>query len=195
MAVQPTVTFFMGQSRFPLDSLAVLPVIHGLVFIFRAAGLSYQEASIALMGDSWQHYRQLRNFGYALATATAGGLGIIVSTPLAVVWFQHISGLSPELAIFAVLPAQILFLFPAGSVWMSFQRAILVNARQTTPVTWASVLEIATVASLLFVTIQTFSWTGAVAASTAILIGRLVGNLYLTTHVAKARRDHRSSKR
>ena len=195
MAVQPTVTFFMGQSRFPLDSLAVLPVIHGLVFIFRAAGLSYQEVSIALMGDRWQHYRQLRNFGYALAAATAGGLGIIVSTPLAVVWFQHISGLSPELAIFAVLPAQILFLFPAGSVWMSFQRAILVNARQTTPVTWASVLEIVTVAILLFVTIQTFSWTGAVAASTAVLVGRLVGNLYLATSVAKARRDNRSSKR
>lgn len=38
MAVQPMVTFFMGQSRYALESLAVLPVVHGLTFIFRAIG-------------------------------------------------------------------------------------------------------------------------------------------------------------
>ena len=71
---------------------------------------------------------------------------------------------------------------------MSFQRAILVHARQTTPITWASVLEVASVALLLFLTVQTFAWVGAVAASTAALIGRLAGNLYLITPVAKAGR-------
>ena len=38
LAAQPTVTFFMGQSRYALESLAVLPVIQGLSFVFRAAG-------------------------------------------------------------------------------------------------------------------------------------------------------------
>ncbi len=189
MAIQPTVTFFMAQSRDPLQSLAVLPVIHGLTFIFRAAGLSYQEVAIALVGNNWEHYRQLRNFGYALATGTAGGLGLIVCTPLATFWFQDISGLPPHLAKFAVLPAQILVLFPAWSVWMSFQRAILVHARLTTPVTWASSLEIGTVAVLLMVTIKTFSWSGAVAASTAVLLGRLIANLYLTAPVTRARQQ------
>lgn len=189
MAVQPTVTFFMGQSRYPLESLAVLPVIHGLTFVFRALGLSYQEVIIALLRENWQHHRQLRNFGYALAAVATGGLGLVVCTPLSAVWFEDISGLSPELATFAVLPAQILVIFPAGSVWMSFQRAILVHARQTTPITWASVLEVASVALLLFLTVQTFAWVGAVAASTAALIGRLAGNLYLITPVAKAGRQ------
>ena len=40
LAVQPMVTFFMGQARFPLESLAVLPVVNSLVFIFRTPGLS-----------------------------------------------------------------------------------------------------------------------------------------------------------
>ena len=35
LAIQPIVTFFMGQARFALESLAVLPVIHGLTFVFR----------------------------------------------------------------------------------------------------------------------------------------------------------------
>ena len=95
MAIQPMVTFFMAQSRFPLESLAVLPVIYGLTFIFRALGLSYQEVGIALLGDQWQHYRQIRNFACGLAVTAATGLGRIAYTRLASIWFQNISGLPP----------------------------------------------------------------------------------------------------
>ncbi|MCY4505332.1 MAG: hypothetical protein OXG35_00005, partial [Acidobacteria bacterium] len=151
MAVQPAVTFFVGQSRFALESLAVLPVIHGLTFLFRALGLSYQEVGIALFGDRWEQYRPIRNFGWMLAASAAGGLGVIVFTPLAVVWFEGVSGLPPELAAFALLPAQILALLPAGSVWICFQRAVLVHARQTAPITWAGILEVAVVVVLLTV--------------------------------------------
>ena len=193
MAVQPMVTFFMSQSRFPLESLAVLPVIHGLTFIFRALGLSYQEVGLALFGDQREHHRRIRNFGGALAVAAAGGLGLIVYTPLATVWFQDVSGLSPELAAFAVVPAQILALLPAGSVWISFQRAVLIHARQTTAITWAAILEVATVVAVLSVTIQSLSWVGAVGAATAILAGRLVGNLSLIAPTTRIWRQQASA--
>ena len=185
MAVQPAVTFFVGQSRAPLESLAVLPVIHGLTFLFRALGLSYQEVGIALFGDRWQQYRPIRNFGCVLAGLAAGSLGLIVFTPLATVWFQDVSGLSPELAAFALLPAQILALLPAGSVWICFQRSVLVHARRTAPITWAGILEVAVVVLLLTVTTQVLSWIGAVAAATAILGGRLAGNLFLLPFTAR----------
>ena len=186
MAVQPAVTFFVGQSRFALESLAVLPVIHGLTFLFRALGLSYQEVGIALFGDRWEQYRPIRNFGWMLAAFAAGGLGVIVFTPLAVVWFEGVSGLPPELAAFALLPAQILALLPAGSVWICFQRAVLVHARQTAPITWAGILEVAVVVVLLTVTTQVLSWVGAVGAATAIVGGRLAGVLFLLAFTARA---------
>ena len=179
MAVQPAVTFFVGQSRSALESLAVLPVIHGLTFLFRALGLSFQEVGIALFGDRWEQYRPIRNFGWMLAAFAAGGLGLIVFTPLAAVWFEDVSGLSPELAAFALLPAQILALLPAGSVWICFQRAVLVHARQTAPITWAGIFEVAVVVVLLTVTTQVLSWVGAVGAATAIVGGRLAGVLFL----------------
>ena len=188
MAVQPAVTFFVGQSRFALESLAVLPVVHGLTFIFRALGLSYQEVGIALFGDGWEQYRPIRNFGCLLAVFAAGSLGLIVFTPLATVWFQGLSGLSPELAAFALLPAQILALLPAGSVWICFQRSVLVHARRTAPITWAGICEVAVVVLLLTVTTQVLSWTGAVAAATAILGGRLAGNLFLLAFTASVAR-------
>ncbi len=186
MAVQPAVTFFVGQSRFALESLAVLPVIHGLTFLFRALGLSYQEVGIALFGDRWEQYRPIRNFGWMLAAFAAGGLGLIVFTPLAAVWFEGVAGLSPELAAFALLPAQILALLPAGSVWICFQRAVLVHARQTAPITWAGILEVVVVVVLLTVTTQVLSWVGAVGAATAIVGGRLAGVLFLFAFTARA---------
>ena len=186
MAVQPAVTFFVGQSRFALESLAVLPVIHGLTFLFRALGLSFQEVGIALFGDRWEQYRPIRNFGWMLAAFAAGGLGVIVFTPLAAVWFEGVSGLSPELAAFALLPAQILALLPAGSVWICFQRAVLVHARQTAPITWAGIFEVAVVVLLLTVTTQVLSWVGAVGAATAIVGGRLAGVLFLLPFTARA---------
>ena len=186
MAVQPAVTFFVGQSRFALESLAVLPVIHGLTFLFRALGLSYQEVGIALFGDRWEQYRPIRNFGWMLAGFAAGGLGLIVFTPLAAVWFGGVSGLSPELTAFALLPAQILALLPAGSVWICFQRAVLVHARQTAPITWAGILEVTVVVLLLTITTQVLSWVGAVGAATAIVGGRLAGVLFLLAFTARA---------
>ena len=193
MAIQPMVTFFMGQSRFPLESLAVLPVIHGLTFMFRAIGLSYQEVGIALLGAQWQHYRQIRNFACGLAMIAAAGLGLIAYTPLAAIWFQDISGLPPELSALAFLPVQIMTLLPAGSVWMAFQRAVLMHARKTTSITWAAVAEVVTVIAVLAITIHALAWVGAVAAATAILLGRFVGNLWLAAPAIAAARDHAAS--
>ncbi|MEO2199213.1 MAG: hypothetical protein ABGY72_24435 [bacterium] len=188
MAVQPVVTFFMGQGRFPLESLAVLPVVHGLTFVFRALGLSFQEVGIALLGEHTEHYRQLRTFAAWLAVAAAGGMGLIVYTPLATVWFQEISGLSPELTQFTLLPARILVWIPAGSVWISFQRSVLVHGRDTRAITRASALEVLGVVTVLAVTVQTLSWVGAVGAATAIVIGRLIGTLSLIAPVARVTR-------
>ena len=50
LAIHPLVTFFMGRAASPLASLATLPVLNGLVFVFRPPALSYQEAAIALLG-------------------------------------------------------------------------------------------------------------------------------------------------
>jgi hypothetical protein len=189
--IQPAVTFFMGQARYPLESLAVLPVIHGLTFLFRALGLSYQEVGIAMFGADWEEYRLIRNFAYGLALAVGAGLVVIAYTPLAMVWFEQISGLTPALAAFAIVPTQILAWLPACSVWMAFQRATLVHARVTRPITWASLVELVVVVAVLAATIVGLSWTGAVAAATAILAGRVAGNVWLILPARRASRRGR----
>jgi len=179
LAVQPVVTFFMGQARFSLESLAVLPVINALVFIFRTPGLSFQEAAITMLGRSWDNDPAVRRFAALLGGGAACGLALIVLTPLVDVWLQKVSGLTPELAGFAKLPLRILVVMPALSVWLSLQRALCVTTRQTGPITWASALEVVGILAVLFVTIRLGDWVGATAAATAFMVGRLASNIFL----------------
>jgi O-antigen/teichoic acid export membrane protein len=179
LGVHPIVTFFMGQSRMPIESLAVLPVINSLVFIFRSVGLSFQEVGIALMGDHNSHFNMLRNFAMVLGLAVVAALGILAFSPLSFIWFNKISGLTLELTNFARFPTQILSVLPGLTVLVSFQRAILVKNAKTTAITIATSIEVLTIFSLLFLTTVLFNFVGAVAAALAILTGRICANGYL----------------
>jgi len=179
LGVHPLVTFFVGRSRMPIESLAVLPVVNALVFLFRSLGLAYQEVGIALMGDQMEGFGALRRFATLLAIAAACGLCLIAWSPLATVWFQHISGLSPELTRFAITPVRILALMPALTVVLSFQRSLLVVLKATRPVTWATVTEVVGVVATLWLATVFFGVVGAVAAALGFMVGRLGSNLYL----------------
>ena len=186
LGIQPLVTFFVGHSRAPIESLAVLPVVNALVFIPRSLALAYQEVGIALMGERGKWYPSLRRFATTLALALGGGLILVAWTPLAGLWFGMVSGLTPELSRFALLPTRILCLFPALTVIQSLQRAVMVCARRTAPVTWATALEVLMVVAVLAVAITHFHAVGAVAAATALLLGRLAANLSLASPTRKA---------
>ena len=57
--------------------------------------------------------------------------------------------------------------------------------RNTGPITWASVIEVVGILTVLFVTIRLGDWVGATAAATAFMVGRLMSNLFLLGKVRK----------
>ncbi|NOR54117.1 MAG: hypothetical protein GQ536_08535 [Candidatus Aminicenantes bacterium] len=179
IGVYPMVTFFLGKSRMPIESLAILPVINSLVFIFRSLGLSFQEVVIALLEKNKKAYKPLRNFAFGLGIVLVCFLSLITLTPFSYIWFHKISGLSLELTIFAKFPAQIATLLPGLTVLISLQRALLINNKKTTPITIASSIEVICIFTILLVTISAFNWVGAIAAAAALVIGRLLANGYL----------------
>ena len=193
LGVHPMITFFLGQSRMALESLAVMPVINSLVFIFRSFGLSYQEVAIAKFGRDFRGYLPVRNFAVGLGASAALGLGLIAFTPLADLWFRDVSGLTPDLASFAMLPTQLLVLIPAASVLLSFQRATLVTAKRTGPITAATGLEVITIIIMLIIGIAGLDLVGAVAAAIALFTGRLVANGWLWRPLVRAVREKRNA--
>ena len=188
MAVQPLVTFFMAQSRLALESLAALPVIHGLTFIFRSLGLSYQEVGIAMLGDSREHYKPLRNFSFALTLFTSTTLGIIAFSRLSTLWFHEVSNLSVELTHISLLLTQIFTLLPALTVLLSFQRSLLVHSRDTAPITQATAIEVVCAFGILTIGIHGLDLSGVVAAALATVLGRMLANLWLIRPCQKALR-------
>ena len=189
LTIQPLLTFFMGRSVSPVESLAIYPVVHSLSFFFRSVGFAYQDAAIALIGERFEHYRELRRFCFTLGAVTTAGLALVAFTPLFQLWFTVLSGLTPELTSFALVPARIIVPLPFLSVLLSFQRAILVEGRRTQHITWASVIEVTTVAVLFLTLGFGFEVVGATAAFTAFLGGRLLSTVYLVPGCASVLRE------
>ena len=190
LGVQPLVTFFMGQSRMPLESLAVLPVLTSFVFIFRSLGLSFQEVVIALSDKEGINYKSLKKFAIILSSVLVGILALISFSPLADLWFHNISGLSNELTMFTRIPLMIMAIFPMLTVLISFQRAILVDAKKTKPITLATSIEFCTIVLALIVGVKFLSLVGVIAATVAFVIGRIGAITYLSKPVIKTIKNY-----
>ncbi len=179
LGVHPFVTFFMGRSSMPVESLAVLPVVGSLVFIFRSLGLSYQEVNIALIGKQKQNYSLLRNYAIYLGIAVTVMISLIAFTPLADLWFINVSGLTEELAVLSYLPLQIMILLPALTVLLNFQRSLLVVNGTTGPISKATAVELIAIIIVLLLCVVFLDMTGVVAASVAFVTGKGLSTLYL----------------
>lgn len=190
LMVHPMLTFFMGRAASPVESLAVFPVVHALSFIFRALGLSFQDAAIALLGKDNAHYPELARFGAVLGLGATAGLAAVAFTPLADVWYVTVSGLTIELAAFAMPPTRIMVVLPALSVLLSFQRAILMQARWTRPITVATALEVSGIAILFVIGGWQIGLVGVTAAMVSYVGGRALSTAYLATRVRRLLARH-----
>lgn len=162
-----------------VESLAVLPVVNSLVFVFRSLGLSYQEVNIALIGKQRQNYRLLMNYAVYLGVIVTVLITLIAFTPLADLWFVKISGLSEELAGLSYLPLQIMVLLPALTVLLNFQRSLLVIQGTTGPISVATAVELIGIIGVLLVCVVFLDMIGVVGASLAFVIGKGLSTLYL----------------
>lgn len=175
----PMIAFFIGHSRMSLESLAVLPVMNALIFVFRSIGLSYQEVNIALIGDNKEGYPHLRKFAFRLGLTIFIILGTILYTPISHLWFKTISGLSDLLADLALWPARLLVIIPPLTVLIVFQRAIQVVYKRTKAISQGTAIEVGTIAIVLFFLIYYVDMVGILAASFALVAGRICSNIYL----------------
>jgi hypothetical protein len=179
MALGPLVTFGLGHGRASLASLAVWPVVNSTVFLFRSAGVAFQEVAIALGGGAADNARQVRRTGLWLGAFASLALVILAFTPLEAFWFQRVSGLPPDLSAFSAWPLRILALLPALEFVLSIQRARWIVLRETVIVTVATAVEGAGLVAALLFAIGVLDVPGAVAGALAMLLGRIMANLFL----------------
>jgi hypothetical protein len=173
--INPLTTFFLARGRFPLESLAVLPVIVGLAFVFRTAGIAMQEVVIALVGDAGENRRPLARFSLRIGIFSTVALAAVLFTPLAPVWYRTVSGLAPDLAAFALLPGGLLVLLPFLESVLAYERGVLVKSHRTALISVAVALQLAVTGAAFGLMVLGLKTVGAVAIGPALTAGYAAG--------------------
>lgn len=138
LMVQPIGSAALGRMPQALESLAVWPVISGLVFIFRSMGMAYNEVVVALL-DEPRSSKNLRIFSAWLALVSSGLLLFVAMTPISTIWFERISALSPTLSTLAKSTIWAAIPLPGLTVLQSWFQGAILNSRKTRAITEAVV--------------------------------------------------------
>ncbi len=173
LLVQPMGSAALSRMPQALASLAVWPVISGLLFLTRSLGVAYNEVVVALMDDHSGAMR-LRGFALLIGGSTTAFLLIMAITPLSDVWFGAVSGLRPALASLATSSLWAALPLPGLTVLQSLYQGVLVSQKRTRGVTEAVVLFLISAGAVLWLGVAWGRVTGLYVAWTAFSVGRMV---------------------
>jgi hypothetical protein len=178
LLVQPIGSAALSRMPQALESLAVWPVLSGLIFMLRSPGIAYNEVVVALL-DEPRSASSLRRFAALLTTLTTLLLLIIAATPLAVIWFGRISGLSPSLAKLAHTSLWIALPIPSLNALQSWYQGAIVHKRSTRGITEALGVFLLTTSTILWAGVVWGQVTGLYIAMAAFGFGSLAQTIWL----------------
>jgi hypothetical protein len=177
--INPLTTFFLARGRFPLESLAVLPVIVSLAFIFRTAGIAMQEVVIALLDGKERNRPALGRFCLIIGLSSTAALALVSLTPAAAFWYRTVSGLPADLAAFALWPGGLLVFLPLLETGLAYYRGVLVKAHRTAPIGLSVAVQLAVTSAVFSFVIFGTRMSGALSVGIALTAGYAAGNAVL----------------
>lgn len=178
MLAQPVAPAAISRMPMALESLAALPVVSGLTFMFRSLGFAYNEVVVALL-DVQGSTAYLRKFAFVMAGVTTTALMIMVASPLADFWFVQVSGLDPELAVIARGGLWAAVLWPGLSVLQNWYQGALVNERKTFQITVSVVILVMFTIGTLIVGAAMGAVVGLYVGMAAFVLGQAAQVVYL----------------
>lgn len=186
LGARPIFSAGVGRMFDPLNSLAVLPVITSLTFMFRAGGVAYSEVVIAMIGRNGA-YAAMRRFVVGLISIMTIGILLIAATPLGSIWFGRITGLSDELLSIARTGLWLALLLPGLSALQSWFQGIVMHHKRTNAITEAVILYLTVTMAILFAGVLWGQVKGLYVALFAMSVGEIVRTGWLAWRSRKAR--------
>jgi len=186
LGARPIFSAGLGRMFDPLNSLAILPVITSLTFLFRAGGVAYSEVVIATIGKPGS-YLPMRNFVIGLTTIMTVGILLFAATPLGSFWFGRITGLSGELLYLARTGLWLALFLPGLSAIQSWFQGMVMHHKKTQAITEAVILYLLVTVSILFAGVAWGRVRGIYVALFAMTMGELVRTGWLAWRSRKPR--------
>ncbi len=178
LLAQPIGSAAMSRMPQALASLAAWSAVGGLLFVFRSAGMAYNEVVVALV-DEANASRPLWRFATFLMVALTAAALLLVATPMAGLWFGNVLGLSPELADLARAAMWLGLPLAALTVLQSWYQGILVNARRTRGISEAVAVYLVVNAALLGAGVMLGRFAGLYVAVAAMTVAAAVQTVWL----------------
>jgi hypothetical protein len=178
LLVQPMGSAALSRMPDALESLAVWPVVSGLLFMPRSLGYAYNEVVIAML-DEPGAVSNLRRFMALLAASTTVLLLTIAATPLAELWFRRLSALTPTLATLAQRSLWIALPIPGLTVLQNWYQGNLVHSRRTRAIASSMAVFLLTTIVILWAGVAWGQVTGLYIGLLAFGASLLIQNVWL----------------
>jgi len=170
LLVEPLGSVAISRMPDPLASLAVWPVLTGLLFMMQSLGVAYNEVVIALLDEPGAALR-LRRFLLGLAAVSIVLPLLVAGSPLADLWFGRVSALPPALVELARMGLWLAMAWPVLSALYSWLQANIVHSRRTGAITEGVLVYVAISAAGLGLGVAWGQVPGLLVAATAFTLG------------------------
>jgi len=191
LGARPIFTAGVGRMADPLHSLAVLPVVTSLTFLFRAGGVAFSEVVIAMLPQRGS-FRALRRYTLGLMGVMSLGMLLVAVTPLGTLWLGRITGLSGTLLSLARAGVWFALALPGLSAVQSWFQGIVMHHKRTHAITEAVLLYLVVTATILFAGVAWGRVRGIYVALVAMTVGETVRTGWLAWRSREARHQLRS---
>ncbi|HQN62140.1 MAG TPA: hypothetical protein PLG96_01450 [Flexilinea sp.] len=149
----------MSRMINPIASLAVWPVLSGLLNIIKSFGSACNETTLSVINREG-FYKADRRFTFYIAIFSTLFYAALIVTPLGRFWFEGLSSLTPELSDLAKKALPMIFLVPFVNTYLNFYQAILLAGKKTSGFLESLLIYLIFMISILYIGILTQKWEG-----------------------------------
>ncbi|MEN8171246.1 MAG: hypothetical protein ABFS03_00035 [Chloroflexota bacterium] len=178
LLMQPIGSAALSRMPRALESLAVWPIVSGLIFTLRSMGVAFNEVVVAHLDDLGSTL-SLRRFTTVLAGFSTFLLLLFLISPAAEFWLRDISALDPMLVIFAKNGLWIGLLMPGLTAFQSWYQGVILHSKITSAIPEAVSIFLVTTSSLLLIGVGQQTITGLYVGLGAIVLGSSIQTIWL----------------
>ena len=175
-----------GITRMPLvlESLALWPVVSGLLMPFRNIGHSYKEVVVTML-DKPGFQAPLRKVALSIGSISALAFIITVFSPLSSWIFSDLFAIPPSLLPLAKSAIWLTLPFPFLSALQSWFQGVVIFQRKSRRVTESIGLYLLTFSSVVGIGIYSGGFPGLYVVMAAVLAAAIIENCYLGYHARR----------
>ncbi|MBK5200392.1 MAG: hypothetical protein JJE21_02545 [Spirochaetaceae bacterium] len=178
LGVRPLLNIGIVRGTFPVDSLALWPIVLAYIFLYTSICQSLQEIIIAEY--SKENLKVIKSFVNTVALVMMSFYIVIyLVRPLWRIWFVNISNTPKETLKYLPISLALFIIMPIVSANISWFRAILVAERKTTSLTYGVFVNVGTLLSIIYFVPVFVEIPGVYLASIAYILSYTFESLFL----------------